>query len=141
MPFMDDLLDLADSLDGDDDGRCFDVTVHRHGTVAAVLHQGHGPPHVDPLVLEPGEPHSIVLCMAQPDPLLVAQGYRFEPFLLPGGDPLLVDIDGDGVPDHTRWGTPVERVDGYVRADGTEITGHYRTAADGARWNNLERWR
>jgi hypothetical protein len=76
--------------------------------------------------------------MALHDPLLGAPGYRFEAFTLSAHDPLLVDLDGDGFPDATCWGTPVRWIDGYVRADGTPVEGHYRTAPDGVPWNNLD---
>lgn len=136
MTFMDDLIDMADSIDGSADGACFDVVLHRPELAMDHIHHGHTPP-LEAYVLEPGEPHSLILCMAQADPLAHADAYRFEPFIVPADDPLLVDMDGDGAPDHTRWGTPVERVDGYIRADGTEVSGHYRTIADEVRWNNI----
>lgn len=96
-----------------------------------------GAAHLDGLVLPPGcDGHAHY--MALPDPLSGMSGYGFEGFSL-GPQHGLIDTDGDGVPDHTCWGTPVIEVEPYVRADGTLVEGHFRTVPDGLAWNNLSR--
>jgi hypothetical protein len=101
----------------------------------------HQLPDGDPfhLVLGPGEVSPLSDYLTHPDPLSMAPHFRFEGFAFHGEDHL-VDTDGDGIPDHTCWGTPVVSVDEYVRADGTVVESHFRTAADGHRWNNLSEY-
>jgi hypothetical protein len=91
------------------------------------------------LVAAPGHPNHFDVCMAHPDPLSVAGEYRFSEFTYGHDSGSLVDTDGDGIPDHTRWGTPVIQVEGYVRQDGTVVSSHFRTVPDGVTWNNLSR--
>ncbi len=144
MSFLDDVFDLFDGADddvSDEDHGASALIPHEDSALAGADRSHRGVLESDVHVLQPGDPHSLVICLGHPDPILLASSYRFEPFLMDAGDPLLVDLNGDGIPDHTRWGTPVERVDGYMRADGTEVRGHYRTVADGVSWNNLDNWR
>lgn len=90
------------------------------------------------LVLPPGA-DALEHQLACADPLMHLDAYGFPCFVFRSTDGCLVDLDGDGVFDCTSWGTPVERVEGYVRADGTEVRDHYRTVADGRSSNNLRR--
>lgn len=113
-------------------------TVHDH--LVGEAHHGHHhqPGHAwGDVVAEPGGHLALHdrLCLA--DPLVDMRDFAFPAFTLPHDATVLVDTDGDGVPDHTAWGTPVGKVDTYIRADGTVVSGHYRTFPDGARWNNL----
>lgn len=89
------------------------------------------------LLVDPSNDQYVEHFMSQPDPLLMAHTFRFPCFAFEGGGEHLVDLDGDGLPDHTCWGTPVKPVGEYVRADGTHVSGHYRTEPDGQVWNNL----
>ncbi len=89
------------------------------------------------LFVDPGNVEFTSLFMSQPDPLLMAHMFRFTCFAFEAGGEHLVDLDGDGLPDHTCWGTPVKPVSDYIRADGTHVSGHYRTVPDGQAWNNL----
>ena len=89
------------------------------------------------LVGDPGVHSSFSEQMGMADPLVHLDGYRFECFTLPPDPGVLVDLDGDGFPDHTAWGTPVTEVHSYTRSDGTVVTGHFRTHPDATVWNNL----
>ena len=89
----------------------------------------------------PGHTPSIETQLGLSDPLSGLGNYRFEIFTLPHDPSLLMDVNGDGIPDQTVWGTPVEPVHGYMRSDGTWVEGHFRTVADGHTWNNLSSFR
>ena len=87
------------------------------------------------LVLPPGsELHTHHMSLV--DPLTNMNSYGFEGFAM-GHQHGLIDTDGDGVFDQTCWGTPVTKVESYIRSDGTPVEGHYRTTPDGHTWNNL----
>ena len=89
------------------------------------------------LAADPGLATSLHERLALSDPLLGLHDFSFPAFTFGRHDAVLVDTNGDGVMDHTAWGTPVHAVDPYVRADGTVVSGHFRTDPDGLRWNNL----
>ena len=114
-----------------DDSHLLHTLDHRDPSAAALESQ------FDAVVLMPGEPSCLEHQLSLHDPLSGLCGYRFEPFLLPSNCDLLVDLDGDGVPDVTLWGTPVHPVQPYLRSDGTWVDGYYRTNPDGETWNNI----
>lgn len=135
MALFDDFIDLIDGPNGAD---VDDVWTAAPAADLALVHvDAPGEVLYADIVMSPGDVDYLELCMAHPDPLSMAHTFRFECFDLAGDGGHLVDLNGDGVPDHTCWGTPVERVAGYVRADGTEVADYYRTVADGQAWNNL----
>jgi hypothetical protein len=113
--------------------------IHVHGTFDHG-HAGHGHhahPWTNDVVAEPGCMSSLFDRHSLSDPLVDLGQVAFPAFTMPHHGAVLVDANCDGMPDHTAWGTPVHPVAPYVRADGTVVSGHYRTAPDGLRWNNL----
>ena len=93
------------------------------------------------LIHEPGMAGCFHEYMAQPDPLTNLSSFTFPAMTFPGHEGLVVDLNHDGIADQTAWGTPVEYIDSYVRADGTVVQGHYRTVADGFAGNNLSNFK
>ena len=89
------------------------------------------------VIADPGAHLGLDDRLALPDPLQHLAAYQFPAFTFAHHGGVLIDTDGDGVADHTAWGTPVELIEPYVRSDGTLVREHYRTIADGLRYNNL----
>ena len=111
------------------------LTHHSHPSATHIdhpVHLGHA------LSADPGH-SAFQQHMALPDPLVGMHDFQFSPYTHDAHHGRLLDLDGDGVMDSTTWGTPVERVHEYVRADGTHVHGHYRTVANGFRLDNLNR--
>lgn len=94
--------------------------------------------HVEGLVLAPGG-GALDHHLACPDPLTHLGDFGFPCYTHRHDGGALVDLDGDGVMDATAWGTPVIRVEDYVRGDGTVVHGHYRSVANGTGLDNLRR--
>jgi hypothetical protein len=92
---------------------------------------------LDGVVAEPGYESPLIERYSLSDPLFGLHDFSFPAFTFPRLHTILVDTNGDGLPDHTAWGVPVIPVSAYVRADGTVVSGHYRTMPDGVAWNNL----
>ena len=136
MPWLDDVLDSLDRAGNvleacETLGMAMTTVTAADGVVGELLDD------LSDLLAPEGESDSLTELMSRPDPLLLADTFRFQSFTFAEHDDVLVDEDGDGIADRTAWGTPVEWIDGYTRADGTEVDGHYRTVADNQHWNNL----
>jgi hypothetical protein len=139
---LDDILATIDPTP-DADAADHALSLHEPAHAAPAHHPMDGQHlHIDAhhaLILPPGADAQAQF-LALPDPLTGMSGYGFEGFTFDHQHGL-VDLDGDGVPDHTCWGTRVIEVEPYMRADGTWVEGHFRTVPDGFEGNNLGHFR